>query len=174
MAQDKFKTFILKHKTEKGKPYTNTSIGNPKISLYIDNDEYEEEEDDLDDDLKDTFNKLDKVFKSMESQKLTYNSKEELIQKIKDTIKIMYNNFINDIKDLVSIGDTELNNREDLTQQLDIFGSFIDDYFYELQYQGHMINLNDNEFNDLNRHVDQIYNKLWDTLNYMCDMCGGK
>ena len=42
MAQDKFKTFILKHKVEKGKAYTNTSIGNPKLSLYIDNDEYEE------------------------------------------------------------------------------------------------------------------------------------
>ena len=43
MAQEKFKSFILKHKIEKGKPYTNTSIGNPKIALYIDNDEYEEE-----------------------------------------------------------------------------------------------------------------------------------
>ena len=42
MAQDKFKTFIFKHKVEKGKPYTNTSIGNPKLSLYIDNTEYEE------------------------------------------------------------------------------------------------------------------------------------
>ena len=42
MAQEKFKSFILKHKIEKGKPYTNTSIGNPKIALYIDNDEYDE------------------------------------------------------------------------------------------------------------------------------------
>ena len=42
MAQEKFKQFILKHKVEKGKQYTNTSIGNPKISLYIANDEYEE------------------------------------------------------------------------------------------------------------------------------------
>ena len=42
MAEQKFKNFILKHKIEKGKPYTNTSIGNPKISLYIPNDEYEE------------------------------------------------------------------------------------------------------------------------------------
>jgi len=42
MAQEKFKSFILKHKTEKGKPYTNTSIGNPRISLFVANDEYEE------------------------------------------------------------------------------------------------------------------------------------
>jgi hypothetical protein len=42
MAQEKFKNFILKHKVEKGKQYTNTSIGNPKIALYIANDEYEE------------------------------------------------------------------------------------------------------------------------------------
>jgi len=42
MAQEKFKQFILKHKVEKGKQYTNTSIGNPKISLYIANDEYDE------------------------------------------------------------------------------------------------------------------------------------
>jgi P4 family phage/plasmid primase-like protien len=42
MSQEKFKQFILKHKVEKGKQYTNTSIGNPKISLYISNDEYEE------------------------------------------------------------------------------------------------------------------------------------
>jgi hypothetical protein len=42
MAQEKFKNFIMKHKVDKGKQYTNTSIGNPKISLYIANDEYEE------------------------------------------------------------------------------------------------------------------------------------
>ena len=42
MAQDKLKQFILKHKTEKGKPFTNTSIGNPKISLFVPNDEYED------------------------------------------------------------------------------------------------------------------------------------
>jgi P4 family phage/plasmid primase-like protien len=42
MSQEKFKQFILKHKVEKGKQYTNTSIGNPKISLFISNDEYEE------------------------------------------------------------------------------------------------------------------------------------
>jgi len=42
MAQEKFKSFILKHKVEKGKQYTNTSIGNPKISLFIANDEYDE------------------------------------------------------------------------------------------------------------------------------------
>ena len=42
MAQEKFKSFILKYKTEKGKPYTNTSIGNPRISVFIPNDDYEE------------------------------------------------------------------------------------------------------------------------------------
>ena len=42
MAQEKFKSFIFKHKVEKGKPYTNTSIGNPKVSLFIDKDEYDE------------------------------------------------------------------------------------------------------------------------------------
>jgi P4 family phage/plasmid primase-like protien len=40
--QDKFKNFILKHKVEKGKLYTNTSIGNPKVSLFIANEEYNE------------------------------------------------------------------------------------------------------------------------------------
>ena len=39
---EKLKSFILKHKTEKGKPYTNTSIGNPKLSLYIDNNDYDD------------------------------------------------------------------------------------------------------------------------------------
>ena len=41
-ANDKFKTFILKHKIEKGKPFTNTSIGYPKVSLFINDDEYDE------------------------------------------------------------------------------------------------------------------------------------
>ena len=40
--QEKFKSFISKHKVEKGKQYTNTSIGNPKVALYIANDEYTE------------------------------------------------------------------------------------------------------------------------------------
>ena len=40
--QEKFKSFISKHKIEKGKQYTNTSIGNPKIALFIANDEYTE------------------------------------------------------------------------------------------------------------------------------------
>lgn len=42
MAQEKFKSFILKYKTEKGKPYTNTSIGNPRLSVFIPNDDYDE------------------------------------------------------------------------------------------------------------------------------------
>ena len=33
--------FINKHKVEKGKPYTNTSIGSPKVSLYIPEDSYD-------------------------------------------------------------------------------------------------------------------------------------
>ena len=33
--------FINKHKVEKGKPYTNTSIGSPKVSLYIPEESYE-------------------------------------------------------------------------------------------------------------------------------------
>ena len=41
-AQDKLKTFILRHKIEKGKPFTNTSIGYPKVSLYISDEEYED------------------------------------------------------------------------------------------------------------------------------------
>jgi len=41
-SQEKLKTFISKHKTEKGKAYTNTSIGNPKTSLFISNEEYDE------------------------------------------------------------------------------------------------------------------------------------
>jgi P4 family phage/plasmid primase-like protien len=35
------RSFINKHKVEKGKPYTNTSIGSPKVSLYIPEESYE-------------------------------------------------------------------------------------------------------------------------------------
>src|SRR6056300_143258 len=34
--------FINKHKVEKGKPYTNTSIVSPKVSLYIPEESYDE------------------------------------------------------------------------------------------------------------------------------------
>jgi P4 family phage/plasmid primase-like protien len=37
-----FRSYINKYKIEKGKIYTNTSIGNPKISLYIPDDKYDE------------------------------------------------------------------------------------------------------------------------------------
>lgn len=40
--QEELRCFINKHKSEKGKPYTNTSIGNPKIALNILDEEYEE------------------------------------------------------------------------------------------------------------------------------------
>lgn len=40
--QDNLHSFINKHKVEKGKPYTNTSIGNPKVALNITNEEYDE------------------------------------------------------------------------------------------------------------------------------------
>lgn len=36
------RAFVNKHKVEKGKPFTNTSIGNPKVSLYIPDDKYGE------------------------------------------------------------------------------------------------------------------------------------
>ena len=35
------RSFINKHKVEKGKPFTNTSIGSPKVSLYIPEESYE-------------------------------------------------------------------------------------------------------------------------------------
>lgn len=38
--QEDLNTFIRKHKVEKGKPYTNTSLGNPKASIYIPDEEY--------------------------------------------------------------------------------------------------------------------------------------
>lgn len=41
-VRDNLITFINKHKIEKGKPYTNTCLGNPKASLYIPDEEYEE------------------------------------------------------------------------------------------------------------------------------------
>ena len=41
-VQEELRAFINKHKSEKGKPYTNTSIGNPKVSLYIKDEEYKD------------------------------------------------------------------------------------------------------------------------------------
>lgn len=41
-VQEDLRIYINKHKSEKGKSYTNTSIGNPKVSLYINDDEYKE------------------------------------------------------------------------------------------------------------------------------------
>ena len=35
------RSFINKHKVEKGKPFTNTSIGSPKVSLYIPEESYD-------------------------------------------------------------------------------------------------------------------------------------
>lgn len=40
--QEDLNQFIQKHKVlEKGKPYTNTSIGSPKVSIFIPNEEYD-------------------------------------------------------------------------------------------------------------------------------------
>ena len=39
-VQEDLRTFINKHKSEKGKVFTNTSIGFPKVSLFIDDNEY--------------------------------------------------------------------------------------------------------------------------------------
>jgi len=38
--QEDLRIFISRHKSDKGCPYTNTSIGIPKVSLYIKDDEY--------------------------------------------------------------------------------------------------------------------------------------
>jgi P4 family phage/plasmid primase-like protien len=40
--QEDLRSFINKHKSEKGKAFTNTSIANPKVSLFISDEEYEE------------------------------------------------------------------------------------------------------------------------------------
>lgn len=40
--QEELNSFISKYKAEKGKPYTNTSLGNPKTSLNIPDDKYED------------------------------------------------------------------------------------------------------------------------------------
>ena len=40
--QEDLRSFINKHKSEKGSPYTNTSIANPKVSLYIKDEEYDD------------------------------------------------------------------------------------------------------------------------------------
>ncbi len=39
--QEDLNSFINKHKVEKGKPFTNTSLGNPKVSIFIPDEEYE-------------------------------------------------------------------------------------------------------------------------------------
>jgi P4 family phage/plasmid primase-like protien len=41
-AKNELQTFINKYKSEKGKPYTNTSIGNPKFSVNVPPDNYDE------------------------------------------------------------------------------------------------------------------------------------
>lgn len=38
--QEDLNSFIRKHKVEKGKPFTNTSLGNPKACIFIPDDEY--------------------------------------------------------------------------------------------------------------------------------------
>jgi P4 family phage/plasmid primase-like protien len=40
--QEDMNSFINKHKVEKGKPFTNTSLGNPKVSIFIPDEEYEQ------------------------------------------------------------------------------------------------------------------------------------
>jgi hypothetical protein len=40
--QEDLNSFIHKHKIEKGKPYSNTSLGNTKASFFISDDEYEQ------------------------------------------------------------------------------------------------------------------------------------
>jgi P4 family phage/plasmid primase-like protien len=39
--QEDLNSFINKHKVEKGKPFTNTSLGNPRASIFIADEEYE-------------------------------------------------------------------------------------------------------------------------------------
>lgn len=39
--QDELTIFIQKYKVEKGKPFSNTSLGNPKISIFIPDEDYE-------------------------------------------------------------------------------------------------------------------------------------
>ena len=41
-VNEDLRAFVNKYKAEKGKPFTNTSIGNPKTSLYIPDDKYNE------------------------------------------------------------------------------------------------------------------------------------
>lgn len=40
--QEDLNSFILKHKVEKGKPFTNTSLGNPKASIFVSDEEYDQ------------------------------------------------------------------------------------------------------------------------------------
>ena len=40
--QEDLRSFINKHKCEKGKAFTNTSIANPKVTLFVNDEEYEE------------------------------------------------------------------------------------------------------------------------------------
>ena len=39
--QEELTSFIRKHKIEKGKPYTNTSLGNPTAAIFIADEEYD-------------------------------------------------------------------------------------------------------------------------------------
>jgi hypothetical protein len=142
-----------------------------KVLSNIDNEEDVEEEEDGDD-LSGTFKELEKVFKTMESQKLTYNSSRELLQKIKDVIKNIYHYTISDIENSIQIGELKLNNMDDVYKQHEFFNNEVGYYLDELKFEGHLKNLNQNEMNDLIKYLDNFSLKLWNNLKSMCDMCG--
>ena len=39
--QEDLNSFINKHRVEKGKPFTHTSLGNPKASFFIGDEDYD-------------------------------------------------------------------------------------------------------------------------------------
>lgn len=129
-----------------------------KILSNVDGEATEEEND-----LDGVFKELSNVFKNIKLEKLTYDSTDELVIKIKDKINTIYENFIDNIEYPMFDDELELSDEDNITQQYEFFGSIIEEYFEEIR--SHLNNLNDRQMGGIQKYLNKIYNKLWDYLN---------
>lgn len=128
-----------------------------KILSNVDGETTEEEND-----LDSVFKELSNVFKNIKLEKLTYDSTDELVIKIKDKINTIYENFIDNIE-YPMFDELELSDEDNITQQYEFFGNIIEEYFEEIR--SHLNNLNDHQVGGIQKYLNKIYNKLWDYLN---------
>ena len=129
-----------------------------KILSNVDGEATEEEND-----LDGVFKELSNVFKNIKLEKLTYDSTDELVIKIKDKINTIYENFIDNIEYPMFDDELELSDEDNITQQYEFFGNIIEEYFEEIR--SHLNNLNDRQMGGIQKYLNKIYNKLWDYLN---------